>query len=151
MKTPEGKSEYSPIFSSVRRGERRNSRNRKNCCRKRVLSSSGIYFRMRSRNPKIFCQNLWKSRLFIEILSKNLKIFFKSFKFLFLFLPNAQNFAHMLLIFRYLVDLIHQMWIILNFSTNYSWVSSKFARIFTLFPFVPCLSSILSKFCWAFW
>ena len=117
---------------------------RKNCCRKMVLSSRGIYVlsRQRQKSSKKCRENLWKSQFSIEILIK------KSQNFLFgLFCPNAQNFASRFLSFPCLLEIICQMLIILYFSTNYIQISPKISRILT--P-LPIFLLDLSHF-WIFW
>ena len=77
-----------------------------------------------------------KNQFSIEILIKNPQIIVKIYKIFFIYSPNAQCFAESFLSFRWSMEMILQILIILNFSTNFSRFSPKFSKIFIQFPIV---------------
>ena len=70
----------------------------------------------------------------------------KTFKLLIIFCQNAQTFAGTLLIFRFPIELIHQILMSLHFSINFSRFSQKISRIFMPFSIVILYLSYLLSF-----
>ena len=106
-------------------------RNRKNCCRKQVLSSREYTFGEETELKEILSKNLWKNQFFIEILIKKLKIFF-------IFGSNAQSSAERFLNFWCRMEVVRQMVMIFNYSkkSKSSRFSPKVSRIFMPFSIV---------------
>ena len=126
------------MYSQWRReGNRGNvppPRNRKNCRRKMSNLPEVYTSEKRQKSSKKRVKIYEKSQFSIDILIKKIKIFLKFFKVLVFSGHNAQNFDVDLLIFPCPMEIIHQILMILNFSTNYSQFSPKNSRIFIPLP-----------------
>ena len=107
---------YTQNFPRPRLGDagKSTSRNRKNCCRKVVLSSRGIYLRRRSKIREIFVQKLRKKHFPVKFLAK-ISTFYQIHKNS-RFRPRMQNFKLKFLNFLYLMEDIYQILISLNSS-----------------------------------
>ena len=107
--------------------------------RKKFLEKTGVIFLRytyirRSKNPRNIWSKLWKCQ-FLKL--RNYRIFLYIFRNFSILSPNAEISASMFFKFLCLIENIHERFLILKDSTDYSRFSSIFERIFIAIPKVP--------------
>ena len=124
------------VMRKIRQKQYRTEEERRNVpaeIGKVVVIFQGCNFGQEAEIPEIFCKELWKSQLSIEIFMKspNFLLFFNFF----IFGQNAESFARRVLNYPCLTEIIDELLTIMNSSTNDSRLSPILSKISILFQY----------------